>query len=52
MVPTGYRSTPIYWDGMDEGGFRIAKGAYIYRLTVRDAYGRVLDKSGKLIKTD
>jgi hypothetical protein len=52
MEPMGYRSTPIYWDGMDDGGFRIAKGAYIYRLTIRDAIGRVLLKSGKLIKTD
>jgi hypothetical protein len=52
MHPNGFRSTPIYWDGNDEGGARIAKGAYIYRLTIRDDSGRVLDKSGKLIKID
>jgi hypothetical protein len=52
MESAGYRSTPIYWNGCDNDGSRIAKGAYIYRLTVRDSNGRTLDKSGKLIKTD
>ena len=52
MQPNGYRSTPIYWDGNDDSGGRIAKGAYIYRLTVRDDLGRVIEQSGKLIKTD
>jgi len=52
MVPEGYRSTPIYWNGCSDGGHRVAKGAYLYRMIVRDTDGITLQESGKLIKTD
>lgn len=52
VVPAGYRSTPIYWNGCDEGGFHVAKGAYLYRLTVSDSQGRWMENSGTLIKLD
>ncbi|MCH2044502.1 MAG: type IX secretion system sortase PorU [Saprospiraceae bacterium] len=31
----GYRVTDIAWDGLDEFGDRIARGVYIYKITVR-----------------
>lgn len=31
----GYRVTDIEWDGLDEFGDRIARGVYIYKITVR-----------------
>jgi hypothetical protein len=52
MVPSGYRSEPIYWDGRDDGGYSVAKGMYLYRVSVRRPDGKTLEESAKLIKID
>jgi flagellar hook assembly protein FlgD len=49
IVPTGYRSEPIYWDGRDDSGYPLANGLYIYRMQVRNEAGQTDGKSGKLI---
>jgi hypothetical protein len=49
IVPAGYRTEPIYWDGRDESGGDLAKGMYLYRINVRNASGQVSQKAGKLI---
>jgi len=52
MLPTGYRSQPIFWDGRDEGGYSLAKGMYLYRVSVRRPDGNTQEDSAKLIKID
>ena len=49
IIPTGYRSEPIYWDGRDDSGYPLANGLYIYRMQVRNEAGQTDGKSGKLI---
>ncbi len=46
---TGYRSEPIYWDGLDDYGDKIGRGVYIYRLKVRSENGNIVDKFEKLV---
>ncbi len=46
---TGYRSEPIYWDGLDDYGDKIGRGVYIYRLKVRAENGNIVDKFEKLV---
>jgi hypothetical protein len=48
-TPSGYRSEPIYWNGMDDYGSPLSKGMYIYRINVRNESGQSDGKSGKLI---
>lgn len=45
----GYRSEPIYWDGLDDYGDKIGRGVYIYRLKVRSENGNIVDKFEKLV---
>lgn len=52
MLPSGYRSEPVYWDGSDAGGARVAKGLYLYRVFVRRPDGKTLEESAKMIKMD
>jgi hypothetical protein len=52
MAPSGYRSEPVFWDGRDEGGYSVAKGVYIYRVSVRRPDGNTQEDSAKLIKFD
>ena len=46
---SGFRSEGIHWDGRDEFGDRLAKGVYIYKLSVRSEDGKVVDKLEKLV---
>ncbi len=46
---TGFRSEPIYWDGLDDYGDKIGRGVYIYRLKVRSENGNIVDKFEKLV---
>jgi len=49
-VPSsGYRTTPIDWDGLDDFGSRIGRGVYIYRVRVRTALGASAEKYEKLV---
>lgn len=40
---SGQPPSHLQWDGKDENGLPLADGTYRYRLTVRDAAGRVLE---------
>ena len=49
MNTSGYRSTPINWNGLDDYGDRIGKGVYIYKLTVRSETGEEITVYEKLV---
>ncbi|MDD3741328.1 MAG: type IX secretion system sortase PorU, partial [Bacteroidales bacterium] len=49
MTTIGYRSEPIFWDGKDEYGDKIAKGVYIYKIKVKSPTGAIVDKFEKLV---
>ncbi|HLN56220.1 MAG TPA: FlgD immunoglobulin-like domain containing protein, partial [Bacteroidales bacterium] len=49
IMPSGYVLPPMEWDGTDSGGARVAKGMYIYIVTVRTATGETSRASGKMI---
>ncbi|MEJ6583429.1 MAG: type IX secretion system sortase PorU [Crocinitomicaceae bacterium] len=45
----GYRSEGIHWNGRDDFGDQLAKGVYIYRLSVRTPEGDQAEKLEKLV---
>ena len=45
----GYRSEGIHWNGLDDFGDQLAKGVYIYRLSVRTPEGDQAEKLEKLV---
>jgi hypothetical protein len=45
----GFRSEGIHWDGKDDFGDKLAKGVYIYRLTVKNALGEISNKVEKIV---
>jgi hypothetical protein len=49
VTTAGYRSPPIYWDGRDDSGGRIAQGLYVYRIVVHSSDGSTAAKTQKLI---
>jgi len=46
----GQPPSHLQWDGKDENGLPLADGLYRYRLTVRDAAGRVLEGPTRAIE--
>ncbi len=44
-----YRCGPFEWDGRDDFGGRLAKGTYVYKLSVRNSMGKVAEKIEKLV---
>lgn len=44
-----YRSEGIEWDGKDEYGDRLARGVYVYRLTIETPAGDKAEKIEKLV---
>lgn len=46
---SGFRSEGVFWDGLDEYGDKLARGVYIYKLTVRNEEGKTADKVEKLV---
>jgi hypothetical protein len=46
---TGFRATPILWDGRDDFGDRIGKGVYMYRLSVKNEKGESAELYEKLV---
>jgi len=49
VMTDGYRSEPIYWDGLDDFGDRIGRGVYIYKIRVRSYDGSYAEKLEKLV---
>ena len=49
QVCEGYRNSPLEWDGKDDFGDQLAKGAYIYRLKIRTADGETAEKLERLV---
>jgi flagellar hook assembly protein FlgD len=45
----GYQSTPITWNGTNEGGSKISRGMYLYRLVAQTENGSSAEESAKLI---
>lgn len=46
---SGYRSDPIYWDGLDDYGEEIGRGVYIYQVKVRSIDNQIAEKIEKLV---
>jgi hypothetical protein len=46
---TGYQLSPVIWDGNTEGGERVGKGMYPYRVTVTAGDGEKASGSGRMI---
>ncbi len=44
-----FRCGPMEWDGKDDFGGRLAKGTYLYKLSVRTGDGRKAEKIEKLV---
>ncbi len=49
MFTTGNLSNPINWDGLDEFGDQLAKGVYIYKLSVKNENDQTVEKIEKLV---
>jgi flagellar hook assembly protein FlgD len=45
----GFRSDGIDWDGKDDFGDKLAKGVYIYKLSISDAENKKAEKTEKLV---
>jgi hypothetical protein len=46
---SGFRSEPIYWDGLDDFGDKLGRGVYIYQLKIRTLDGENVTKIEKLV---
>lgn len=49
IIPEGYKSTPIYWDGSTDAGGKIGRGFYVYRTIVQNPDGATAQDQSKLI---
>jgi hypothetical protein len=49
LPSTGYRLTPIIWDGLDEGGKKVGRGIYPYSYIITDTHGEKVKASGRMI---
>lgn len=49
VTTCGFRSNGIAWDGRDDFGDQLAKGVYVYRLSVKAPDGTKADKTEKLV---
>ena len=49
VLTTGFLSRDIIWDGRDNFGNKLAKGVYVYKLTVRTSTGKTAKKIEKLV---
>lgn len=46
---SGFRSAGISWDGKDDFGDQLAKGVYVYRLSIKTDEGQTAEKMEKLV---
>jgi len=49
VISNGFLSRDIKWDGRDNFGNKLAKGVYIYKLSVRTLSGKTAQKIEKLV---
>jgi hypothetical protein len=49
QTPTGFRSDPIFWDGKDDFGDKLARGVYVYKLKVVANDGSHAEKIEKIV---
>lgn len=49
LHPEGFRSKPITWDGTTDGGGKIGRGFYVYRVTVKNEDGAIGNDHSKLV---
>ena len=49
VMTTGFLSRDISWDGRDDFGNKLAKGVYVYKLSVRAQNGKTAKKIEKLV---
>ena len=49
VITDGFLSRDITWDGRDNFGNKLAKGVYVYKLSVRTATGKTAQKIEKLV---
>jgi hypothetical protein len=45
----GYRAEPIPWDGLDDFGDKLARGVYVYKVTIRNKELKSAEKYEKLV---
>jgi peptidoglycan hydrolase-like protein with peptidoglycan-binding domain len=49
-VPTtGFRVSGIFWDGRDDFGDELARGTYLYRLSIQTPDGTFAEQTEKLV---
>jgi len=49
FVSDGFRIGPINWNGRDEFGDVIARGVYLYRVSVKTILGESVEKYERLV---
>lgn len=49
VLATGFRNDGISWDGLDDYGDQIAKGVYLYKISVKTQDGKLAEKVEKLV---
>ena len=45
----GFRTEGLNWDGKDDFGDKLARGVYIYRLSIKTDSGETAQKTEKLV---
>jgi flagellar hook assembly protein FlgD len=48
-APSGFRSEPIEWDGLDDYGDKIGRGVYVYKVEIKNPDGQKAEQFEKLV---
>jgi len=49
VIPDGFLSPQIHWNGAGDGGRQVSNGIYIYQILVSDEQGRTKSLHGKIV---
>jgi len=49
VITSGFTLPPVIWDGRDNGGSRVGRGLYPYRITIVTPEGETVSSSGRMI---